>query len=160
MANAVRKTRQSEEVHLEREDESRADVWIPPSTLDAPPPREGMRQRWVATQILGQEVPHHTMRRLREGWVPRPANTVPEDFPVPTIAHGKYGDVIGVEGMILCELPEEKGKQRDKYFSGKTRQQEAFVKAQRESVARAGNNPIIDEGSSGVTRGQRVADDD
>ena len=78
-----RKSRLSEENHPTREDDSRFDeVWQPPALLDAPPARDGMRQRWVATSILGSEVPHHTMRRFREGWTPRPADTVPTSFPV------------------------------------------------------------------------------
>ena len=104
----ARTTRNSEEVHPTREDISRDETWSPPSMLEAPPAREGMRQRWVSTQILGQDIPHHTMKRFREGWSPRPADTIPKDFPVPTIAQGQWAGHIGIEGMILCEMPETK----------------------------------------------------
>ena len=32
-------------------------AWKPPSLLDAPDPRPGMVQRWIATSIQGRETP-------------------------------------------------------------------------------------------------------
>ena len=68
-----------------RENETRAETsWKPASLLDAPPPRPGMVQRWVATSILGKDTPDNVYKRQREGWTPREADTV-GDFPIPTI---------------------------------------------------------------------------
>ena len=111
-----------------REAKARAPVaWKQPSALDAPPPREGMRQRWVATSILGDDISHHVMKKTREGWTPRPADTIPDDFPVPTMDHGSWKGCIGVEGLILCEMPLELVAQRTAHYKGKTDDQESFT---------------------------------
>lgn len=155
-----RHTRNSEVIHHNREEEVRADVWKPPAVLDAPPAREGFRQRWVATSILGDPVPHHTVRRFREGWTPRPKDTVPSNFPVPTITHGEYEGFIGVEGMLLCELPEERAQARERYFGKKTGDLNTFVENQLNKVEKVGGVPIQRESESSYSRGPgRVADD-
>ena len=61
-----RNIRASESRPNTRGKEARAKTpWKPASLLDAPPARPGMVQRWVATSILGEPVPHHTVRRHR-----------------------------------------------------------------------------------------------
>jgi hypothetical protein len=156
----ARASRKSKDLHPTREEESRADVWTPPAVLDAPPAREGYRQRWVATSILGNDVPHHTVRRFREGWTPRPKDTVPKDFPVPTIAQGEHAGFIGVEGMLLCELPEERAEARERYFAKKNGDQNAFVDNALNKVEQAGGVAINRDRESTYDRGPgRVADD-
>lgn len=136
-----------------REAESHAPVvWKQASTLEAPPSREGMRQRWVATSILGEDVTHHVMKKNREGWIPRPANTVPDSFPVPTMNHGQFKGCIGVEGLVLCEMTEEMALSREAYFAGKTGEQERFI----ESNLSSGGNTAGMEMSQRVTRGTKV----
>tara|TARA_R110000803_G_scaffold91406_4_gene158788 strand:+ start:214 stop:693 length:480 start_codon:yes stop_codon:yes gene_type:complete len=156
-----RSTRQSETIHPSRDEEDRAEAaWIPPAVLDAPPVREGFRQRWVATSILGEPVPHHTVRRLREGWTPRPKDTVPDSFPVPTIAHGEYEGFIGVEGMLLCELPEARARARERYFKGKTNDLSKSIDTGLNRAEQAGGIAIAREGESSHSRGpSRVASD-
>tara|TARA_R110000765_G_scaffold19517_13_gene51176 strand:+ start:2452 stop:2937 length:486 start_codon:yes stop_codon:yes gene_type:complete len=118
-----------------RADEARPAVWIQPSNLEAPPPRPGMGQKWVATSILGKDIPHMTAKRLREGWVPRKAETVEDDFFVPTIQHGQFEGIVGVEGMILCEMPLEMIEARKRYFKEATDQQNEYVEQQLEDSA-------------------------
>ena len=155
----ARTTRNSEEVHPTREDISRDETWSPPSMLEAPPAREGMRQRWVSTQILGQDIPHHTMKRFREGWSPRPADTIPKDFPVPTIAQGQWAGHIGIEGMILCEMPETKVASRRKYFAKKNADLNLFVESNLNKVEQTGGVSIDGNVQSSVSRGQKIVDD-
>jgi len=156
----ARASRNSKKIHPTREDDSRADLWKPPAVLDAPPPRDGYRQRWVATSILGEPVPHHTVRRFREGWTPRPKDTVSDDFPVPTIAHGEFEGFIGVEGMLLCELPEDRAQARKEYFSKKTGDLNAFVDNALNKVEQTGGVAINRESDSTYSRGPgRVASD-
>ena len=157
-----RSTRQSETLQTSREENARAEVaWIPPAVLDAPPPREGFRQRWVATSILGNPVPHHTVRRFREGWTPRQRETVPSDFPVPTIAQGEHAGFIGVEGMLLCELPEDRALARERYFHGKTNDLSKSVDSNLNRAEQSGGLSINRErDSDSFTRGtSRVAND-
>lgn len=156
-----RKTREVEETHPTREDETRAsDDWTPPALLDAPPPREGMVQRWVTTSILGEEVPHHTMKRFREGWQPRPADTVPKDFPIPTIQHGQFEGFIGVEGSLLCEIPEERVAARTKYFKKKTGELSQFADQGLEQTAAKGGIPIDKEVTTKVSFGKKQISND
>ena len=155
----ARTTRTADEIHPTREDISREETWSPPTLLEAPPARDGMRQRWVSTQILGQEIPHHTMKRFREGWTPRPADSVPKDFPVPTIAHGQWKGHIGVEGMILCEMSEAKVASRTKYFAQKNSNMNQFVESNLNKVERSGGVAIDRNLESSVSRGQKIVDD-
>ena len=156
----LRKTRQAEELHTSREEDSRADVWLPPSTLNAPPEREGFRQRWIATSIQGTAQPHHVARRFNEGWVPRKADTVPEGFTAPTIGHGEFEGCIMVEGMILCEMPIERVNARTRYFKKKTGELGDFTKAALSRTAASGGIPIDQEHTRSFTRGPgRVAED-
>ena len=158
MANA-RTTRNSEEANPVREDTSREETWSPPSMLEAPPARDGMRQRWVSTQILGQDIPHHTMKRFREGWTPRPADTIPKDFPVPTIAQGQWEGHVGIEGMILCEMPESKVEARTRYFAQKNADLNKFVDSNLNKVEQSGGLAIDRNVQSSVSRGQKIVDD-
>jgi len=155
----TRTSRNSENAHTTREENSRDETWSPPSMLEAPPAREGMRQRWVSTQILGQDIPHHTMKRFREGWSPRPADTIPKDFPVPTIAQGQWAGHIGVEGMILCEMPETKVASRRKYFAKKNADLNKFVDSNLNKVEQSGGLSIDRNVQSSVSRGQKIVDD-
>ena len=75
MAEA-RNVRASESRKKSREAEARpVAAWKPPSLLDAPTPRNGMVQRWVATSIQGRDTPDNVYKRMRAGWNPRPAIT-------------------------------------------------------------------------------------
>ena len=102
----VRASEERSEVRAPREEAA----WKPPSLLDAPDPRPGMVQRWIATSIQGKESPDNVYKRMREGWEPRPADTVKSKL-FPTINHGQWAGSIGIEGMLLCEMPEEKHEQ-------------------------------------------------
>lgn len=152
----VTRTARVAETKPKRADSSRKTSWTPPSTMDAPPPREGFVQRWVSTSILGQEVPHHTIKRFREGWEPRPADTVPPEFPVPTIEHGKYEGCIGVEGSILCEMPKEVCESRTKYFHDKTNDAMEFVDSQLDNAESSGNTRIRRQRKTEVSVGRQI----
>jgi len=157
-----RKSREVEDREVENhgaEELYAQEAWTQPSLLDAPPPRPGMVQRWVNTSILGKDVPHHVTKRQREGWASRPSDTVPEGFPVPTIEHGPHAGCVGVEGMILMEMSEERVASRSRYFAGKTSDQQLFVDAQLGKEERQGGIPIVQDKRLTSSRGQRVMDD-
>jgi len=105
-----------------RETETRRKPWAPPSMLDAPPPRDGMKQRWIRAEAQGEGDKLNMGKRLREGFQPRPADTV-EGFEVPTIDNGKHAGIIGVGGLILAEIPEETANERKAYYEGVTSDQ-------------------------------------
>ena len=97
-----------------------ASKWRPSNLLEAPEPRPGYAQRWVATMVLGQETPTNVAKRLREGWVPRDVKSIPDGQHFPTIEHGKFAGHIGIEGMVLCEMPQEMLDQRNDYYAQMT----------------------------------------
>ena len=103
-----------------RAEKAKVSNWRPSNLLEAPEARPGMAQRWVATMVLGQETPTNVAKRLREGWVPRDPKTVKEIQHFPTIEHGRFAGHIGIEGMVLCEMPKEMVKQRNEYYANMT----------------------------------------
>lgn len=92
-----------------------------PTSLDAPEPRPGMKQRWVDVGVEGHWNEKNWARRSREGWVPRSSSTVPKSFPVPKVGHGRFAGCIGVEGMILCEMTLKQAAKRREYYASKTK---------------------------------------
>ena len=96
--------------------DSLGDSWEKPSDLDAPPPRAGFTQRWIRYRQGNDEDAKNTIKMFRQGWLPRPADSVPEGLLPPTVRHPKMGNVIGVDDLILCEIPIAKAKQRNAYY--------------------------------------------
>tara|TARA_R110000803_G_scaffold61928_3_gene122029 strand:- start:1245 stop:1715 length:471 start_codon:yes stop_codon:yes gene_type:complete len=154
-----RKSRESENLHQSRDDVSREETWVPASLLEAPPARPGFKQRWISTSILGKDVPQHTLKRFREGWTPRKADTVSSDFPIPSIQHGQYAGVIGVEGLILCELSNARVAARGRYFAAENAKMQRFVDENLNKVETQGGHAITRTNESSVSHGQRIADD-
>ena len=152
-----RNVRASEARSEPRGQQARAKTsWKPASLLDAPPPRPGMVQRWVATSILGKETPDNVYKRQREGWTPRGADTV-GDFPIPTLNHGQWDGCIGIEGMVLCEMPEDTHHEMKEYYSGRAEELNHSIATDLRNTERAGGIAIQQDRSSSVSRGSGVA---
>jgi len=152
-----RNVRASEARSETREQQARAKTtWKPASLLDAPTPRPGMVQRWVATSILGKETPDNVYKRQREGWSPRGSETV-GDFPIPTINHGQWTGCIGIEGMLLCEMPEETHRQMKDYYAGKSQELNESANTDLRNAERVGGIPIQQDRQSSVSRGSDIA---
>jgi hypothetical protein len=78
-----------------RSKSERPKVWVPPSSLDAPPAPDGFRYRWIRAEVVGNA----------------------SDYPV--VEDGKYKGVIGVGGLLLAKVPEEIAKQRQEYMTSR-----------------------------------------
>ena len=109
-----------------RENSTRRKPWSPPSRLEAPKPPEGYRQRWIRTNIRGEEDQMNVHAKLREGWEPVRADEYP-DSEFSTITEGKHAGVIGQGGLILARIPEETALERNDYYRGRTRNQMTAV---------------------------------
>jgi len=129
-----------------------ASKWRPTNLLEAPEPRPGFKQRWIATMVLGQETPTNVAKRMREGWQPRDIKTVSDANKFATIEHGKFAGYIGMEGMVLCEMPEEMVNQRNEYYAQMTENLMRSVEMDIHKVERPGN-PISRSYKTEVTRG-------
>jgi hypothetical protein len=105
-----------------RESESRRKPWAPPSVLDAPPPPEGYKHRWVRSAIRGEEDKGNVFNRLRQGYEPVRADEHP-GYQAPTVEDGKHAGIIGNGGLILTRVPVETAQERTAYYGGRTREQ-------------------------------------
>jgi len=94
--------------------------WKLPAEPDAPEPRDGFTQRWIRIRAANSEDAKNSMKKFREGWLPRGLETVPVGYAPPTFLHSQLGDVIGVDDLILCEMPIKKAMQRNAYYQSKT----------------------------------------
>ena len=140
-----------------RDEQSRPDTaWKPPSLLDAPEPRPGHTQRWIATSIQGRETPDNVYKRMREGWNPRKADTV-KDSLFPTINHGQWAGSIGIEGMLLCEMPIEKHRQMKNYYNNKSVEANQSVAGDLDALGRKTGQPIYQERKSTSSHGRDLS---
>lgn len=69
-------------------------------------PRPGMVQRWIRTEIAGEQDGSNIARMFNMGWVIRDPSTLPESVAksCKIVVQGDAG--IGWRGTVLCEMPE------------------------------------------------------
>lgn len=137
-AGPVHPQRLFESYELEDAHKSDDKPWVRPSSLEAPPARPGFAQRWIRVAFKNEDDPTNSSRRFREGWKPRPADTVPPSYQAPSIAHGKWAGAIGVEGMVLCEMPKPMRDKRTKYFADETRRITDAIEGELQAQSRPG----------------------
>ena len=110
-----------------RSKSERPKVWVPPSSLDAPPAPKGFRHRWIRAESVGFDDTKNISGKLRSGWeLVRADEYEGSDYPV--VKDGKYAGVIGVGGLLLARIPEELAKQRTEYFRKQTEARDEAVK--------------------------------
>ncbi len=149
------------------EADNEATEWRRHSDLDAPPARKGYVNRFIRIRLGTVRDTARLRNAIREGWRPVKASSL-SDRSLPTINIDQYGDVIGVEDLILCEMPERIHKQRMKFFRNKQRRQNEAIERQLKGVSKqevAGFGPIVPTRHTQVTvaapqRQREVADDD
>jgi hypothetical protein len=100
-----------------RSKSERPKVWVPPSSLDAPPAPDGFRYRWIRAEVVGYQDTKNITGRLREGYELVRAEDVENAADYPVVEDGKYKGVIGVGGLLLAKVPEEIAKQRQDYMT-------------------------------------------
>jgi hypothetical protein len=103
--------------------------WRRYSDLEAPPPRPGYVNRFIRTSFGPMRDAANLRRRIREGWRPVKASSVPGQS-LPTIHLDRVGDVIGVEDLILCEMPVRLHKQRQEHFRQRNMRMSASIDRQ------------------------------
>ena len=142
--------------------EEYADIrWTPPQTLDAPPPRPGMTQRWIRAQSGPNQDVKNWSRKMREGWRPRDPASLPAeyaDLPTAKMQNGNsMANVITIEGMVLCEMPLERKRQRDRFFAERNKTLMDAVNSELDSVQRQGGIPINRQTRTQVKTGPHAA---
>jgi hypothetical protein len=142
-----------------------ATPYIRPSSLDAPPPRAGMTQRWVRRSVRGVDDPKNLNRSWREGWRPRPPESLTEEWRVYANFADKENGMIVVDDLILMEMDSGVIARRQKAIQRATAQQMQSVEHDLESTQLAGH-PIVREHKTSVShpvmrvRPAQVADND
>ena len=116
-----------------REGKPRRQPWKPPSLLDAPPPPEGYKHRWIRAEVRGFDDRKNVSARLREGWELVRKDEYP-NFEAPTMDSGRYEGVFGVGGLLLARIPKEIVEERREYFDQMT-----------EDAMRAVDNDLLKE---------------
>jgi hypothetical protein len=99
-----------------RSKSERPKVWVPPSSLDAPPAPEGFRYRWIRAESMGFQDTKNITGRLREGYELVRAEEIENASDYPVVDEGRYKGVVGVGGLLLAKVPEEIAKQRMDYM--------------------------------------------
>ena len=110
-----------------RSKSERPKVWVPPSSLDAPPAPDGFRYRWIRAEITGFQDTKNITGRIREGYELVRAEEVQNASDYPVIDEGRYKGVIGVGGLLLAKVPEEIAKQRQDYMTNRHTDQSKAV---------------------------------
>ena len=95
-------------------------MWVPPSSLDAPPAPDGFRYRWIRAESLGFDDSKNIQGRLRSGYELVRAEEVENSSDYPVLDTGKYKGVIGVGGLLLAKVPDEIAAQRTAYIKRRT----------------------------------------
>ena len=102
-----------------RSKSERPKVWVPPSSLDAPPAPDGFRYRWIRAESVGFQDTKNITGRIREGYELVRSEEVENAADYPVVEDGKYKGVIGVGGLLLAKVPEEIAKQRQDYMANR-----------------------------------------
>ena len=111
-----KETKTTSRANQTRSKTERPKVWVPPSSLDAPPAPDGFRYRWIRAESMGYDDSKNIQGRLRSGYELVRAEEVENSSDYPVLDTGKYKGVIGVGGLLLAKVPEEIAKQRDDYM--------------------------------------------
>ena len=135
-----------------RSKSERPKVWVPPSSLDAPPAPDGFRYRWIRAEVVGFQDTKNITGRLREGYELVRAEEIENASDYPVVDEGRYKGVVGVGGLLLEKVPEENAQQRQTYM---TRQHEARNEAVENDLMKEQDKrmPINIERQSRVTFG-------
>ena len=64
----MEKEKNTSRANQTRSKSERPKVWVPPSSLDAPPAPDGFRYRWIRAEVLAFKILKNVTGRLREGY--------------------------------------------------------------------------------------------
>ena len=111
----------------DRSKTERPKVWVPPSSLDAPPAPDGFRYRWIRAESVGFQDTKNITGRIRQGYELVRAEEVENSSDYPGLDEGKYKGVIGVGGLLLAKVPTEIAKQRMDYMANRHQQRDEAI---------------------------------
>ena len=113
----MEKDNKTSRANQDRSKTERPKVWVPPSSLDAPPAPDGFRYRWIRAESVGFQDTKNIASRIREGYELVRAEEVENASDYPVLDEGRYKGVIGVGGLLLAKVPIEIAQQRQDYMT-------------------------------------------
>jgi hypothetical protein len=145
-----------DEVSEERATHQRREAkWQRPTSLDAPPARPGYKQRWVRVSFRGADDPRNRNRRLREGWNPRPLESISAEWQGIASTAGPVTGAFVVDDLMLCEMPEDIYNERKAHYEKLTSLQMTAVEADLDK-AQTGGHRILRNHTTAVSHPARV----
>jgi len=137
--------------------------WVRPTSLDAPPARPGMVQRWIRRTVRGEADPKNLNRVWREGWRPRSPDSLPDEWRVFANFANKNEGMIVVDDLILMEIPESVLAEKRRHIADQTKMQMVGVEHDLTNSQVKGH-PIFKDHKTSVSHPSRrrveVADDE
>ena len=124
----MEKNNKTSRANQTRSKTERPKVWVPPSSLDAPPAPDGFRYRWIRAESVGFQDTKNITARIREGYELVRAEDIENSSDYPIVEDGKYKGVIGVGGLLLAKVPNEIAKQRQDYMARKHEDRNEAIK--------------------------------
>ena len=115
----MEKDKNTSRANQTRSKSERPKVWVPPSSLDAPPAPDGFRYRWIRAEVTGFQDTKNITGRIREGYELVRAEEVENASDYPVLEEGKCKGVIVVGGLLLAKVPVEIAKQRQEYMTNR-----------------------------------------
>ena len=115
----MEKDKNTSRANQTRSKSERPKVWVPPSSLDAPPAPDGFRYSWIRAEVVGYQDTKNITSRLREGYELVRAEEVENASDYPVLDEGRYKGVIGVGGLLLAKVPVEIAQQRQDYMTSR-----------------------------------------
>jgi hypothetical protein len=98
MENENNKTSRANQTRSKTE---RPKVWVPPSSLDAPPAPDGFRYRWIRAESVGFQDVKNIQGRIRQGYELVRAEEIENASDYPVVEDGKYKGVVGLAAFCL-----------------------------------------------------------
>jgi len=124
----MEKNNKTSRANQTRSKTERPKVWVPPSSLDAPPAPDGFRYRWIRAESIGFQDTKNITARIREGYELVRAEDIENSSDYPVVEDGKYKGVIGVGGLLLAKVPNEIAQQRQDYMARKHEDRNEAIK--------------------------------
>ncbi len=124
----MEKNNKTSRANQTRSKSERPKVWVPPSSLDAPPAPDGFRYRWIRAESIGFQDTKNITGRLREGYELVRSEDIENSSDYPVVEDGKYKGVIGVGGLLLAKVPNEIAQQRQDYMARKHEDRNEAIK--------------------------------
>ncbi len=102
--------REAAETRVDKHAEFSANKVLAQTYLEAPPPRNGYRQRWIkdgSAETSDDTAQRNWWMKKRQGWAVRDPETIPPELRdlYPSAKLGSGHDAIRVASQVLCEIP-------------------------------------------------------